>query len=225
MIRATLALIVAALLLPAAHAFLSVDSVILGGGASLVAYGLGTLALGPFAPLGALAAFAGSAYQIETWKAESYQRTLHIRTESVKIENMRWHNCGQPPVINTYTTCESYRYGRCYNRLQVQGDNGCNSCGGNAFVGRRLRNPTDLNDNTMEQICKEAFTDGLFPPHYDTTQANFWNCTRLPNYSECRQCGPGTDTAGYSRDVTPTGVLLTCRRQDGSVDQKFVTTF
>lgn len=218
-------LLVTALLLQMTHAFLSLDSAILSGGASLITYGLGTLVLGPFAPIGAAVAFVGSAYKIEQWKTDYKEHTLHTRKEEWKLENLQWRNCGQPAKVTAYTYCSSSKYGRCQNKVSVQGDNGCNSCGADAMVGRRWLYPTSIFDHQTEQICKSTVTGEIFKPHYDTTQPDFWNCTRLPNYSECKACGPGTDTAGYARDITSAGVLLTCRRQDGTEDHKFVTTF
>jgi hypothetical protein len=217
--------LVTALLLQVTHAFLSLHSAILGGGASLITYGVGTLVLGPFAPIGAMVAFVGSAYQIEQWKSDYYTNALHTRNEQWKIENLQWHDCRQPATVTTQIHCISSKYGRCYNKVHVRGDNGCNSCGGDALVARRWRYPASINDSQMEQICKSTVTGEIFKPHYDTTQPTFWNCTRLPNYSECKACGPGTDTAGYARDITSAGVLLTCRGRDGTEAHKFVTTF
>jgi hypothetical protein len=218
-------LLVLALLLQATHAFLTFDSTILGGVASIAAYGIGTLVLGPAAPIAAMVTFVGSAYKVEQWKKDSHEYALQVRSEEWKVENLQWHDCGQLPRIRTTTVCSSSKYGNCRNLLQMHGESGCNSCGADALVTRRWRHPQWAYNTEREQLCKSTVTGEIFKPHYDTTQPQFWNCTRLPSYSECKACGPGTDTAGYARDVTGAGVLLTCRRQDGTEDNKFVTTF
>jgi hypothetical protein len=223
--RAALVLLVAAHA-QTTNAFLSLDSLVIGGGASLLSYGAGLVLLGPAAPIGALVAFAGAAYKIETWKADSAAIALHQRRQSVKLENLQWHDCSKAPTFAAHTHCPASKYGKCYDRFVVNGlHNGCNKCGAHALVSQRLVEPENFDNSAMEHVCKSTETGEIFKPHFDTTEAGFVNCTQLPHYRMCQQCGPGTDTAAYGWTVTAMGVSLTCRRQDGSSNLQFVKEF
>jgi hypothetical protein len=224
--RVLLALLLIAVHLQATCAFLSLDSAILGGGASIMAYGAGLLLLGPAAPIGAAVAFVGTTYKIEQWKADSFTLTLHRRKESVKLENLQWHDCSKPPTFSAYTHCSYSKYGKCYDRFAMHGHhNGCNGCGARALVTQRLVEPENLENPAVEHLCKSIETGELFKPSFDTTQPNFVNCTQLPHYAMCKQCGPGTDTAAYGWTVTAMGVPLTCRAQNGVETMTFVKEF
>jgi hypothetical protein len=189
---------------------------LVGGGATAFLYMTGVV----LGPVGLGAVFLGSTLGTQYLGTKMDEEKALQRVADTRLDRLQWTNCSRPATFSTRRSCRSKHH--CDDYVQMQGSHDCNTCGAEALAARRWLNPLDTSDYRTEVVCMDARRREIVDMPITTTPVDFWNCSALPHFHECRRCGSETAFARYGSHLTAAGLQLVCIRTDGTTEQRFV---